>query len=90
MGFGVVGSGVVGSGVVGSGVVGFGVVGFGVVGFGVVGFGVIGSTQTSTPSAQLCSNFGLPGAPHLPSQDPPFAQQVRLPFFTTHFKHTGV
>ena len=58
----------------------------GVVGLGVVDL-VVGE-QAVMPSVQVCSKLML-SAPHVPRQDPPFAQQVSSPSsFRAHLGHS--
>ena len=58
----------------------------GVVGLGVVDL-VVGE-QAVMPSVQVCSKLML-SAPHVPRQDPPFAQHVSSPSsFRTHLAHS--
>ena len=58
----------------------------GVVGLGVVDL-VVGE-QAVMPSVQVCS-VSASSAPHVPRQDPPFAQQVSSPSsFRAHLGHS--
>ena len=46
--------------------------------------------HASKPSCHVCSRFVLPAPPQLPNQEPPRAQQLRLPVFllAPHVRHT--
>ena len=46
--------------------------------------------HASKPSCHVCSRFALPAPPQLPNQEPPRAQQLRLPVFlmTPHVRHS--